>query len=99
LAPKINSIEDVESLALENPDEFDRLLKGYFRLLGSRPKVWWQDDAGAMDERWSSCIRQAIAQLAAASGVPTRTLADWLDDEALPRARAKVIELAKARLV
>ena len=94
----INSIEDVERLALESPDDYDRLLRGYFRLLGASRPMWWQEDSGAMDERWPEAIRHSIAQLASSSGVPVRVLADWLDDEALPKARAKVIELAHNRL-
>lgn len=87
----IQSGRDVDALALHDPAEYDRLLRGYFRLLGDR-RAWWQTDAA--DSRWKCCVQAAIRAVAERSRIKPQALASYLRDSDCPGARRVVLELA-----
>jgi len=83
---------DVDALALHDPAEYDRLLRGYFRLLGDR-RAWWQSDNA--DDRWKACVQAAIRAIAERSRIKASALACYLRDSDCPGARKTVLELAR----
>ncbi len=83
---------DVDALALHFPAQYDRLLRGYFRLLGDR-RAWWQTDND--DERWKACVQAATRAIAERSRIETSALARYLRDGDCSGARKAVLELAR----
>ena len=87
---------DPVRLALDDPGEYERLLRSYWLLLGQR-KSWWERADEAQSPRWRDCIRSAIVGLANICGLRPRELAAYLDLDEFPRARARVLALARER--
>jgi hypothetical protein len=90
-------IDDVDTLILNDPAEYERLLHSYTLLLGER-KLWWQRVAEAESEAWPAAIRRAITSVARKSALEPHTLAKWLDVAELPATRMRIIELARERM-
>jgi len=88
----IRSGRDVDALALHDPAEYDRLLRGFFRLLGDR-REWWHTDND--DARWKACVQAATRAIAERSRIETSALARYLRDGDCPGARKAVLELAR----
>lgn len=86
------TIADVDHLALRDPDTYDRLLAGYFRLLGDG-KLWWQRCDEAALPGWDRAMRKAITFVAEGSKIAPERLAAWLDGT-LPQTRELVHALA-----
>lgn len=89
---------DADSLALSDPAEYERLLHGYFLLLGER-RLWWQRCGEADDARWRGCVAQAVSTVARRSGIDPAWLADALDvEDAFPRCRRRIMRAAREHL-
>lgn len=87
-----------DTLALNDPAEYEKALHGFFLVLGER-RLWWQRCAQADNAQWVNCVRFAIKSVATDSRIPPPWLADALDvDDALPRTRRRVLRLARERL-
>ncbi len=66
-APLIETVLDVDALALSNPAAYRRLLDGFYLLLGQR-RLWWQRCTAAEQPAWEACVRAAMIEIAAPSG-------------------------------
>ena len=88
---------EIAWLILNNPVEYDRRLASYFRLLGE-DRPWWRLCAESDDPRWASCVRRAIETMAREQVISQRKMADYLDGEAFPRAKHRVLEIARKML-
>lgn len=86
------------TIMLEQPAEYERLLHGYFLLLGER-RLWWQRCSEADDPRWTRCVASAVRSIAKRSKVDPAWLADALDvEDALPGCRRRIIRMAREQL-
>ncbi|MHB8433823.1 MAG: hypothetical protein ACYDCA_09545 [Candidatus Tyrphobacter sp.] len=97
MSESLRRISPVDALALCDPDEYRRLLDGFFLLLGER-RLWWQRCAEADDPRWKSCLRDAIVDVATRSRCSPEWVADLLDGDDLPKTRRRIMRLARERL-
>lgn len=89
---------DADDLALRDPAEYERLLHGYFLVLGER-RLWWQRCSEADHPRWKTCVAEAMTALARRSHVPPAWLADALDvEDAVPCTRRRIMRMARERL-
>jgi hypothetical protein len=91
----IETIADVECLALFDPDGYERLLRSYWLLLGES-RLWWESALAGDAVRWLNAVRHAIIEIAKASSVPAEWLADALDC-GLPKTRRRIIDIARQR--
>jgi hypothetical protein len=97
-APLIETVLDVDALALSNPAAYRRLLDGFYLLLGQR-RLWWQRCTAAEQPAWEACVRAAMIEIAAPSGWSPAMLADLLDlEEAFPKAKDRILRLARKQL-
>ena len=97
-APLIETVLDVDALALSNPAAYRRLLDGFYLVLGQR-RLWWQRCTAADEAGWEACVRAAMIDIAAPSGWSPARLADLLDlEDAFPKTKDRVLGLARERL-
>ena len=91
----IETVLDVDALALNDPAAYRRLLDGFFLLLGER-RLWWTCCAEADDPAWEACVRAAISEIAAPSGWSPAMVADYLDlEDAFPKTKQRVLRSAR----
>jgi hypothetical protein len=93
----IESLFDVDALAISDPARYQELLAGFFLVLGER-RLWWQCCADTDRPRWKACMRAAIVKVATRSGCAAAWLADMLDLGALPRTQIRVMRIARELL-
>jgi hypothetical protein len=91
------NVDEIDALILRSPERFRELLDSYYLLLGAR-KLWWQRCADADDPRWKQCVQQAITRVATRSQCPPAWLADILDHGGFPKARVRIVRIARELL-
>jgi hypothetical protein len=92
----ITSVADVDALLLADPGPFEELLKSYFLPFGHRP--WWALCNESDEPSWQKCVSKATARVARETRVRPATLRDWLEFYELPKARRRVLRLARQLL-
>lgn len=94
-APCIETLLDVDALALSDPAQYRELLDAFFLILGQR-RLWWARCAEAEDPTWQASVRAAIVAVAAPSGWSSASIADLLDlEDAFPKTKERVLRLAR----
>jgi hypothetical protein len=93
-----NSWNAADTLAINDPAEYERLLHSYFTLLGD-DLPWWRRCSEADHPQWKQCVADSAVEVAEQSDIPREWLCDALDIEnALPITRRRIMRLSRERL-